>query len=96
MGAMPRKPLSVRLDEDLIPEIDALVAELQPRPSRIAMINHLLWQAVRVRRNIAVAAERLYRMQYPDGNDWADLTVGRQMIYLDLARQMIEDMSRAP
>jgi hypothetical protein len=92
---MARKPLAVKLDEELIDAIDAEVSASPMSPSRIAMINHLLWLAIRMRGNVEVAAERLYRMQNPDGDAWFAVTANRKRNYLDLARQMIEDMSQA-
>lgn len=91
---MARKPLAIKLDEDLIGAIDAEVVASPLNPSRISMINNLLWLAIRVRSNVEVAAERLYRMQNPDGDSWLTVTGNRKRNYLDLARQMIEDMSR--
>jgi hypothetical protein len=91
---MPRKPLSIKVDDDLIAAIDEEVLTVQPQPSRISMINHLLWQAIQVRRNTAKAADWLYRMEYPDSKPWEGLAHNRQQKYLALARQMIEDISR--
>lgn len=91
---MTRKPLSIRVDDELIVAIDEEVSVVRPQPSRISMINHLLWQIIQVRRNTAKIADWLYRMECPDGNAWDDLNRNRQQKYLALARQMIEDVSR--
>jgi hypothetical protein len=92
---MPRKPLSIKVDDDLIAAIDEEVSTVQPQPSRIAMINHLLWQIINMRRSQAKAADWLYRMEYQDGKPWKDLNQNQQKKYLALARQMIEDVSRS-
>lgn len=91
---MPRNPLSIRFNEDLLREIDKQVADTWPRPSRIAVIHHMLWQSILLRRNLDRAAERLYRMREPKGVPWSAVPDNSKQDYQDVARQMIEDMSR--